>query len=132
MSDNLPPNHNNGEPLEEFLFASPGTFPHYRFGTITPGFIEEMSFASSGAFPHYRFGNITPGTTEELLIFGKLVDVPEKPVYYQRVYDAALGWCYYKTESAPDPSPPTTATSPFHTGNISDAQVLNVVGIPER
>lgn len=108
MSDELPPNHNNGEPLEELLFAS------------------------SGTFLHYRFGNITPGPLEELLIFGKLVNVPEKPLYYQRVYDASLGWCYYRTESAPNPNPPTTATSPFHTGNISDAQVLNVVGIPER
>jgi hypothetical protein len=132
VSEVLPPNHNNGEPLEDLSFASSGAFQHYRFGTITPGFIEDLSFASSGAFQHYRFGTITPGFTEELLIFGKLVDVPEKPVYYQRVYDATLGWCYYRTEGNPNPDPPTTATSPFHTGNISDAQVLNVVGIPER
>lgn len=94
--------------------------------------IEDLSFASSGAFQHYRFGTITPGFTEELLIFGKLLDVPEKPIYYQRVYDATLGWCYYRTEGTPNPSPDATVTSPFHTGNISDAQVLNVVGIPER
>lgn len=53
-------------------------------------------------------------------------------IFHQRVYSESQGWCYYKTESAPDPSPSTTATSPVHTGNISDAQVLNVVGIPER
>lgn len=124
-----PPNYNNGESAEELSFASSGTFQHYRFGSVSPGEAEELSFAS---FQHYRFGSVSPGEAEELFIFGKLVNVPEKAVYYQRVYDATLGWCYYTTRGAPDSNPAAALTSPIHTGNISDSQILNITGIPER
>jgi hypothetical protein len=104
MSENLPPNYNNDQPLEEF------------------------SFANTGNPTYYRFGSITPGLSEGLVAQEKI----EGLTFYQRVYDSVLGWCYYKTFGTPDSNPPAELTSPSYLGTISDFQILNVIGVPER
>lgn len=104
MSDNNPPNYNDDEVLEE------------------------ISFAESGQFSFYRFGNVTPGNLEKLM--APVED--EELVFYQRVFDSELGWCYYQTVGSPDPNPPSNLTVPAHLGSISSSQILNVIGLPTR
>lgn len=56
----------------------------------------------------------------------EILDQPSVLVFHQRVYSVSKGWCYYSTTEAPDPDPTTTQTSPEHSDDISDHQVISV------